>query len=285
MLIIITWNPDPVIIDLGFYELRWYSLLFAFGFILGYQILQSQFKSLGKAGEDLIGRLIPFIVVATIFGARIAHCLFYQWDYYSQHILEIFLPFSFEPEFRFTGFLGLASHGGIFAIVIAVVIFSRMYKVSALWLFDHLAVVGALAGACIRFGNLMNSEIVGKPTDVPWAFVFVSVDLVPRHPGQLYEALAYLFIFGFLFTLQRKNQRKDGFIFGLFFVLLFLSRFLIEFLKADQSEFEAGMILNMGQILSIPFIVFGMIMMYRSRATKIQQERLPEQGELDKILD
>lgn len=264
MLELIQWNPSPIIIDFGFYEVRWYSLLFALGFVLSYIILKGQFKK-AALGENLLDKLTVYIVVATVLGARLAHCIFYDWEYYSQHLLEILLPFRFEPKFQFTGFMGLASHGGIFAIVIAVLLYARNYKVSAWWIFDKLAIVGAMAGACIRFGNLMNSEIVGKPTDVPWAFIFTRVDDLPRHPGQLYEALAYLFIFGLLFWLDRNNTRKPGFIFGIFFVLLFTARFLIEFVKADQADFEAGMVLNMGQLLSIPFILVGFYIAYRNR--------------------
>jgi phosphatidylglycerol---prolipoprotein diacylglyceryl transferase len=264
MLFSIIWDPSPVIFDLGFIELRWYSFLFALGFVLSYNILKFQFKETGF-GEKLLDKLTVYIILATVIGARLAHCLFYDWDYYSNHILEIFLPFRIHPEFEFTGFQGLASHGGIFAIVVAVILFSKKYDVKALWIFDKLSIVGALAGACIRFGNLMNSEIIGKPADVPWAFTFVRVDLIPRHPGQLYEAIVYLIIFAVLFSLDRKTKRESGFIFGLFFVLLFSARFIIEFFKTNQSDFEANFIFNLGQLLSIPFILFGAIMIYRKR--------------------
>jgi phosphatidylglycerol---prolipoprotein diacylglyceryl transferase len=265
MISYIVWNPDPLIFDLGFYGLRWYSLLFALGFVLSYIILRSHFKKAGM-GEEMLEKLTVYVVLATIIGARLAHCLFYDWDYYSDHIIEIFLPVQFQPEFQFTGFQGLASHGGIAGIVIAVFLYSRKYKINAWWIFDKLALVGALAGTCIRFGNLMNSEIVGKPAEVPWAFIFKKVDLIPRHPGQLYEALAYLLIFGILYFLYKKSQRKPGFIFGVFFILLFTARIFIEFFKADQSDFEAGMFLNMGQLLSFPFIIFGIIMVYLKRS-------------------
>ena len=264
MLYYIYWDPSPVIFDLGFYELRWYSLLFALGFVFGYGIVKGHFKKAGLE-DELLEKLTIYVVVATIVGARLGHCLFYDWDYYSNHIAEIFLPFRFQPEFEFTGFQGLASHGGIFGIVLAVILFSRKYNIKALWIYDKLSIVGALAGACIRFGNLMNSGILGRPADVPWAFIFERVDSVPRHPGQLYEALAYLTIFTVLLSLDRKNKREPGFIFGLFFILLFSARFIIEFFKANQSYFEADMFLNMGQLLSIPFILFGAILIYKKR--------------------
>lgn len=277
MLSYIIWNANENILDLGFYQLKWYSLLFALGFVFSYLILRGYFKRAGL-GEEMLEKLTVYVVLATIIGARLAHCLFYDWAYYSDHIAEIFLPVKFEPEFRFTGFMGLASHGGIFGIVVAVILYSRKYKINSLWIFDRLSLVGALAGACIRFGNLMNSEIVGKPTDVPWAFVFVQNDSVPRHPGQLYEALSYLLIFAILYFLTRKSHREHGFIFGVFFVLLFTARFIIEFYKADQSDFEAGMILNMGQLLSIPFIIFGLIMMYLKRNKMQDSPVSPQQG-------
>lgn len=260
----ITWNPDPFVFDLGFYALRWYSLFFALGFVISYLILKGYFKKAGLE-EEMLDKLTIYVVLATIIGARLGHTLFYDWDYYSDHIAEIFLPVRFEPEFEFTGFQGLASHGGIFGIVVAVLLYSRKYNIKSLWVFDKLSLVGALAGAFIRFGNLMNSEIIGKPADVPWAFIFEKVDAIPRHPGQLYEALAYFTIFVILYFVTRNNKREPGFIFGLFFTLLFSARFVIEFFKADQSDFEAGMILNMGQLLSIPFILFGIVLLFLKR--------------------
>ncbi|MEK6476293.1 prolipoprotein diacylglyceryl transferase [Catalinimonas sp. 4WD22] len=257
----IVWNPDGIIFDLGFIALRWYSLLFALGFILSYQILSVYFKREGVAQEKL-DKLTIYLVLATVIGARLGHCLFYDFEYYSQHIAEIFLPVRFSPEFEFTGFQGLASHGGILGVFIATILFCRKYKVELLWLLDRLSVVGALAGCCIRLGNLMNSEIIGKPATVDWAFIFAKVDDVPRHPAQLYEAIAYFLIFVVLSILYRKTHKPSGFIFGLFFVLLFSARFFIEFFKADQVAFEADMTLNMGQWLSIPFIISGLVLMF-----------------------
>ena len=276
MLSYIVWNPDPTIIDLGFYSLRWYSLLFALAFVLSYIILRGHFKR-AQLDEEMLEKLTIYVVLATVIGARLAHCLVYDWDYYSDHILEIFLPFRFSPEFQFTGFQGLASHGGIFGIMVAVVLYSRKYKISLLWVLDKLSLVGPLAGACIRLGNLMNSEIVGEPADVPWAFIFVRVDDIPRHPGQLYEALAYLFIFAVVNLVDRKSKRETGFTFGLFMILLFVFRFIIEFFKADQSDFEAGMILNMGQLLSIPFIILGIVIVILKRG-KAYEPKLPKKG-------
>ncbi len=260
MITFIIWDVSPVFVDLGFLQIRWYSLFFGLGFLLSYLILARRFDKLDLSRKDL-DTLTFYVLIATVVGARLAHCIFYDWSYYSEHLLEIFLPVRFDPNFEFIGYQGLASHGGIFGVGLAIVIFSKKFKVNTWWLLDQLAVVGALAGACIRFGNLMNSEIIGKPATVPWAFVFTRVDQIPRHPGQLYEALSYLAIFVLLLVVQGKNRRPFGFLFGLFFVLLFTTRFIIEFVKADQSAFEAGMVLNMGQILSIPFIILGLTIM------------------------
>lgn len=264
MVTFIIWDVSPVFVDLGFFQIRWYSIFFALGFVLSYIILNRRFKKVGLE-QKYLDKLTTYVVIATVIGARLAHCFFYDWSYYSDHIIEIFLPVRFNPNFEFIGFQGLASHGGIFGVAIAIILFSKKNRINTLWLFDRLAIVGALAGACIRFGNLMNSEIIGKPATIPWAFVFSRVDNVPRHPGQLYEALAYLGIFGVLLFIDGKNRRSSGFIFGLFFTLLFVARILIEFVKADQSAFEAGMILNMGQLLSIPFIILGVTIMLIKR--------------------
>ncbi len=265
----IHWNPDPILIDLGFIALRWYSLLFAFGIFLCFLYFKKTFQAENLPLEKL-DKLTIYVIVGIVLGARLGHCLFYEFDYYKDHLLEMILPFRFEPEFEFTGFRGLASHGGAIGILTALILFSRRHKIGLKFLLDEISVVIPLAGASIRFGNLMNSEIIGSPTDLPWAFVFERVDMVPRHPGQLYEALSYLLIFGILWFVKRKNLKvAPGFRFGLFLVLLFLARFLIEFTKANQVDFEAGMSLNMGQWLSIPFILAGAgIMYYFGKAQK-----------------
>jgi phosphatidylglycerol:prolipoprotein diacylglycerol transferase len=265
------WGVDPEIVDFGFISLRWYSILFALGFIFSYRILTHYFKQ-EKAQPWLLDKLTIYVVVGTVIGARLGHCLFYDFDYYSHHILEIFLPVKFEPQFHFTGFQGLASHGGAVAIFIALIIFSKKYSVPFFWILDRLALVIPIAGFMIRLGNLMNSEMIGKPTDVKWAFVFERVDLIPRHPGQLYEAIFYLLIFISLNVFHRYSQRPQGFIFGLFLVLLFSARFIVEFFKEEQVSFEENMILNMGQLLSIPFIALGMVIMIVPRKNRLTRE-------------
>lgn len=258
----INWNHDGSIIDLGFYDLRWYSLLFAMGFVLSFILIKRQFK-IEQVSEEKLDILFIYIVVATVLGARLGHCLFYEFDYYSRHPIEILLPFRFFPEFELTGFRGLASHGGAIGILIAVLIYSKTQKMNALWVLDKLALVIPLAAGCIRVGNLFNSEMIGNPTDVPWAFVFENVDSLPRHPGQLYEAIAYFSIFLFLNLISMNVKRENGFMFGLFLVLMFSARFFLEFFKINQVSFESSMALNMGQILSLPFIIVGFILMVR----------------------
>jgi prolipoprotein diacylglyceryl transferase len=265
----ITWNPNPTIFDLGFYALRWYSALFLCGFVLSFIIVKDRFK---KANLDLylLEKLTIYVVVGTLVGARLGHCFFYDWAYYSKHIPEIFLPFQFTPSFKFTGFQGLASHGGGIGIFLALFFYNHRYKsqINLLWIMDQLALVVPLAGCCIRLGNLMNSEIIGRPTQVSWAFIFTRVDGIPRHPGQLYEALAYLSIFIIINLIARYRPSKNGFLLGLFLVMVFTARLLLEGLKADQEDFEAHMMLNMGQLLSIPFIIAGLVLLVIKRGKK-----------------
>lgn len=258
----INWNHDGSILDLGFYDLRWYSLLFAMGFVLSFILIKRQFK-LEQVPEEKLDILLIYIFFATILGARLGHCMFYEFDYYSQNPAEIFLPVRFFPEFELTGFRGLASHGGAIGILIAVLIYSKTQKMNALWVLDKLALVIPLAAGCIRVGNLFNSEMIGNPTAVPWAFVFENVDSFPRHPGQLYEAIAYFSIFLFLNLISMNVKRENGNMFGLFLVLMFSARFILEFFKINQVSFESGMAMNMGQILSLPFIIAGFILMVR----------------------
>ena len=209
------------------------------------------------------------MVVGTVLGARLGHCFFYDWAYFSQHPLEIILPVQFEPTFQFTGFRGLASHGGALGIIISLLLLARKQKKSVFWYLDKLAVVVPLAGMFIRLGNLMNSEIVGDPTNLPWAFQFQLMDnsegdpMEPRHPTQLYEAISYLMIFGFMFWYYAKRFGKvmHGHIFGVFFTLLFVVRFFLEYTKINEGISDDA-ILNIGQLLSIPFVIAGIYIAY-----------------------
>lgn len=258
MLDYIVWNWDPTIIDWPL-TVRWYGLMFAIGFTIGYWIVAKMFKHEG-APESWLGTLLLWVAAGTIIGARLGHVFFYAWDHYSQHPAEIL--------YIWEG--GLASHGGTIGIIIAVFLFSIITtKRSPLWTFDRLVIPIALVGALIRLGNLFNSEIFGHATTLPWGFMFVrSAEwhaLYPGqacHPTQIYEALCYLALFGLLMWMYwvKNAERRPGLIFGVFFIILFTSRFLIEFIKNDQEPFEAEMALNIGQWLSIPFIITGILL-------------------------
>ncbi len=261
-LLAIHWNASPELFSLGPISVRWYGLMFALGFLFGFSILTRMFKYEGS-DPVLVEKLFVYVIIATIVGARLGHVLFYGWDYYSRHLIEIFLPIAKgETGYKFVGFQGLASHGGAFGIILAVWLFSiRVSKRPILWTLDRLVVPIALVGAMIRAGNLMNSEIYGVATNLPWGFIFDrNSETVAKHPTMIYESLCYLISFGLLLYFYYKTKDlkdRTGFLTGVFFVGIFLARFLIEFIKENQETFESGMILNMGQILSIPFIVAG----------------------------
>jgi len=275
MVTYIIWDVKPQIADLGFMELRWYSLLFLLGFIIGYYILSKIFKKEGLPIE-LLDKLTFYVVISTIIGARLGHCLFYEPEVYLRHPLRMILPFEGTPgkDFHFTGYQGLASHGGAIGLLIGLYLYARKFKRSYLWILDRLAIVTAQTAALIRLGNLFNSEIVGTPTNLPWGVKFVRLaprgipleQIIPLHPAQIYESICYLIIFIILITLYYRKYPnfKQGLFIGLFFILVFTARFFIEFIKDDQVDFEAGMFLNMGQLLSIPFIIAGIFLVFRN---------------------
>lgn len=262
MILYINWNIDPEIFRIGDFALRYYSVLFAFAFVFSYLLLSKIYKRENIA-QQLLHSLSIYIFIGTLIGARLGHTLFYEFGYYKDHLLEVILPFKItNGKFELTGYQGLASHGGAIGIVVAVALYCRKYKQSFLWIMDRLGIVVALSGFFIRLGNLFNSEIIGKPSTVSWAFVFEQVDPIPRHPSQLYESILYLGIFIVLYFLYKKARRyQNGFLFGCFLVLLFSVRFFIEFTKENQEAFEANLAINMGQILSIPFILTGIYLM------------------------
>jgi len=265
----INWNHDGSLLDLGFYDLRVYSMLFGLSFVLGFILLQRQFRA-DKVPIEKLDNLLIYVGIGTVIGARLGHCLFYEFEYYSKNPLEILLPVRFSPVFEFTGFQGLASHGGAIGILVAVLIYSQREKLNVYWVLDKLALVVPLACGFIRLGNLFNSEMIGHPTTVPWAFVFQQIDQIPRHPGQLYEALAFFSIFLFLTFNAKKFNKENGFLFGLCLFLLCTARFFLEFFKIDQVGFEADMLLNMGQILSLPFIFGGLYLLLRKKNQTIE---------------
>lgn len=277
MLDFITWTANPNFID-SFVTIRWYGLAFAIGFWIGYEIMYRIFKHEGVP-EKWIGALLIYVVLGTIIGARLGHVFFYDWDYYSQHPGDIIKIWEG----------GLASHGGTIGIMIAILVYSRyVTHRSPLWTFDRLVIPIPLVGALIRLGNLMNHEIYGGPTDLPWAFRFVEnlnswmagaqpVFSEPSHPTQIYEALAYLALFGLLMWLywKRNAERRPGLLFGIFFTWLFVARFFIEYLKNVQEPWEYDLIascgMNMGQLLSVPFIIIGVgLIIYAMRRKPVE---------------
>ena len=273
----IHWNVDPVIINLGSFGLRWYSLGFLVAFLLGYYIIERMFKQ-ENVKEDYLGSLFLYIFLAILIGARLGHCLFYEPDYFltSEHWVEIVWPFQ---NGHYTGFQGLASHGAALGILIGLWLYQRKYGLNIWWFLDRLVVVVALGGAFVRLGNLFNSEIYGVETSLPWGFVFErNGETVPKHPTQLYESLSYFLIFGvsIWYYIRKKGHFKTGTIFGWWLVALFGVRLLIEFVKNDQVDFEAGMVLNMGQLLSLPFIIGGFTIAWLAYKEKLPQGPFPK---------
>lgn len=262
---IVYWDVDPVILWItDSFPLKYYGLFWILGLLLGYYLVQRIYKKEGVPLEHL-EQLASYIFVGILVGARLGHCLFYDFEYYSSHLLEIFLPIrEVNGSYEFTGFQGLASHGGTLGVIVAIILYWKRNKTNLLWILDRVAIGACITAAFIRLGNLMNSEIYGKPTDGSWGFVFTRDDLIPRHPTQLYEAVAYLVIFAVLVYIYRKRSdtTRDGVLVGLLLIFLFSARFVIEFFKEDQVGFEASMTLNMGQWLSLPFILFGLLLVF-----------------------
>lgn len=258
----INWNVNPEIFSLGALSVRWYGLLFAGGFYVGYLIMERFFRK-EKVPVAILDKLAMYMIISTVIGARLGHCLFYEPDYYLNNPIEIL--------YIWHG--GLASHGAAVGIIFALFLFSKYQKPDFWWTIDRIVIVVALAGFFIRMGNLMNSEIYGHQTTMPWGFVFLRDNQeIPRHPTQIYEALSYLILF---FVLRWYYYKKDGlpnngFLFGVFLIVLFSIRFIVEFLKVEQVNFEKGMLLNMGQLLSIPFIIAGIVIVYLSNQNKLQ---------------
>lgn len=244
------WNVEPTIFKLGFLQLRWYGLLFVGSFILGLIIMKKIFIKEGKDASSLDNLLI-YALVGAIIGARLVHCLFYEPNYYLNHPLEIL--------YVWKG--GLASHGGMIGVIVGVYLYTKQNKLPFFWLLARMAIPGALTAAFVRFGNLFNSEILGKPSELSWAIVFEKVDNIPRHPVQLYEAFSYLIIFAILIVVYRKISPSFStkLLPGLFLTLIFSVRFLLEYTKTEQATYSPSIPLTVGQMLSTPFIIFGVI--------------------------
>ena len=262
-LLYVLWNPDLTAFHIGSWGLRWYSLCWLVGLLLAYLIVKRLFKE-QNISQEKFEPLFIYCFLGILIGARLGHCIFYQPDYFLtswKGFVEMLLPIHFLPDggWKMTGYEGLASHGGTLGLILALLLYVKKTKVPMWTVLDNIAIATGTTACFIRLGNLMNSEIIGKVTDVPWAFIFERVDQMPRHPGQLYEAIAYAVFFVLSWVLYRKRPDRvgTGFFFGLCLFYIFTFRFFIEYTKEIQEAFEAGLPLDMGQILSIPFILIG----------------------------
>ena len=273
----IVWNPDLEAFHLGPISIRWYGLMWVIGFAVAYLTVQRLYKE-QKIKDELFDPLFFYCFMGILIGARLGHCIFYQpQDFLTswQGIVEMILPIHIGNDgswlgenfgFFVIGYAGLASHGGTLGLMIALWLYVKKTKLSIWTVLDNIAIATGSMACCIRLGNLMNSEIIGKITDVPWAFIFEKVDAVPRHPGQLYEAIAYAILFCIMWVLHKRMPEKigTGWYFGFCLTYIFTFRFFIEYTKEVQEAFEASLPLDMGQILSIPFILLGVYCMIRA---------------------
>lgn len=261
----IDWNPNIELFKIGSFAIRYYSLMFVVAFVLGLQLMKRIYIE-DKVSLEKLDTLFMYTVIATILGARIGHFLFYDFQFLIEHPLEVLLPVKFNP-FQFTGYQGLASHGAAIAVMIAMYFYSKkVLKKPFLWILDRIGIPVAIGGMFVRIGNLINSEIIGKPTNSDYGFIFTQLgEDFPRHPTQLYEALGYLITFIVLWLVYWKTNKKEkpGYIFGLFFALLWSVRFIVEFFKEAQVDQRAAWDLNTGQLLSIPLILLGLYFMFR----------------------
>ena len=274
----ITWNPSLEAFSLGPFSIRWYGLCWLVGFALAYFLVRQLYKE-QKIKNELFEPLFFYCFLGILIGARLGHCIFYQpQDFLTswRGIVEMLLPIHFGNDgswlgqtfgFFLTGYAGLASHGGTLGLMIALWLYVKKTKLSQWTVLDNIAIATGSMACCIRLGNLMNSEIIGKPTEVPWAFIFEKVDMLPRHPGQLYEAIAYAVLFFIMWALHKRMPEKigTGWYFGFCLAYIFTFRFFIEYTKEIQEAFEASLPIDMGQILSIPFIILGVWCMIRAK--------------------
>lgn len=266
-LLYILWNPDLEIFRIGNFAIRWYSTCWLIGLALAYFIVKWLYKD-QKVKDAYFDPLFMYCFLGILIGARLGHCLFYQPEYFLSswtHVVEMFLPIHqmADGSWKFTGYEGLASHGGTIGLMVALYLYYRKTGMNLWHVLDDIAIATPITACFIRLGNLMNSEIIGTPTNMPWAFIFERVDMIPRHPGQLYEAIAYFFFFFVMLHFYKRTSKEvgTGFYFGLCLTLIFTFRFFIEYTKDIQVDFESGMIFNMGQLLSIPFIILGIACM------------------------
>ncbi len=272
LLAYITWNPSLDAFHLGPITFRWYSLCWLIGLAIAYFVVKQLFRD-QKIPNEKFDPLFIYCFLGILIGARLGHCIFYQPEDYLTSVkgfIEMLLPIQFISadswEWKLTGYEGLASHGGTAGLILALWLYVRHTKVPLWRVLDNIAIATGITACCIRLGNLMNSEIIGNVTNVPWAFEFIQRDGLPRHPAQLYEAIAYFLLFIIMIWLYKRQKGRvgTGFFFGLCLTYIFTFRFFIEFLKKTQVSFEDSMPLDMGQLLSIPFIIIGIYYMHKA---------------------
>ncbi len=268
-LLFILWNPDLEAFHLGPLAFRWYSLCWLVGLLLAYLVVKRLFKE-QQIKEELFEPLFLYCFLGILIGARLGHCIFYQPDYFLtswKGFVEMLLPIHIDQygSWQMTGYQGLASHGGTLGLIIALLLYVKHTGLGLWRVLDNIAIATGTTACFIRLGNLMNSEIIGRATDVPWAFIFERVDMLPRHPGQLYEAIAYALLFGLMWFIYRRRPQfvGTGFFFGLCLTYIFTFRFFIEYTKEVQEAFEEGLLFDMGQLLSVPFMAVGAWYMWK----------------------
>ena len=268
-LLFITWNPDLEAFHLGSFAFRWYSLCWLVGLLVAYLVVRRLYRE-QKIADEKFEPLFLYCFLGILIGARLGHCIFYQPDYFLtswKGFIEMLLPIHIDQygAWHMTGYQGLASHGGTLGLIVALLLYVRRLKVPLWQVMDNIAIATGTTACFIRLGNLMNSEIIGRVTDVPWAFVFERVDQLPRHPGQLYEAIAYGLLFVVMWTIYRKRPQLvgTGFYFGFCLTYIFTFRFFIEYTKEVQEAFEEAMLFDMGQLLSLPFVAAGLWFMVK----------------------
>ena len=249
------WSADPIALSFGSVHVFWYGILFATAILSGLEFMKWVYRQ-EKRDVESLDTLFVYIVIGIVVGARLGHCFFYEPDFYLAHPMKIFAVWEG----------GLASHGGGLGVILALYLYCKKYKLDYLWLLDRVAIPTALFGFFVRMGNFMNSEIIGNPTDSIFGIIFTRVDMLPRHPTQLYEAFSYLAIFLFLTYVYKTKAKKlkNGFLFGLFLLLIFSARFLIEFVKTKQADYTLGIGLSTGQLLSIPFLILGVYLIVQA---------------------
>ena len=263
----IIWAPSEAFFSIGSFEIRYYALCWLIGLLSAYFVVKKIYNNEGVK-EELFDPLFFYCFFGILIGARLGHCLFYEPEYYLAHPIEMLLPIKeINGAWTFTGYAGLASHGGVIGVVTGLLLYIRKTKLPFMWVLDCLGIASPIFAAMVRLGNLMNSEIIGLPTDAPWGFIFTKAGIdVPCHPAQLYESIAYIIVFIVIILLYKKYRNKvgSGLFSGFTLFAIFTFRFFVEYIKDNQVAFEDGMVLNMGQILSIPLIFTGAYLIYRS---------------------